>query len=112
VKRLGFQIALLRHAAPAVQRALGPPLARLADLLGKLHDLSALRATVASVSQTAGHDPDRDLLLTLAGERCDRLRKETRALGGELLDERPGAVARRVEAGWSDWRAAKPHRRR
>ena len=107
VKRLGYQLRLLREAAPELWWTLGAPLERLGELLGDAHDLASLQAHVGAEPQLFGGSAERKALMAVLEREGAALQAEARALGAEVLSARPREVAARVDRAWRAWR----HRR-
>ncbi len=103
-KYLWHELQVLEPLGPAVARRAG--LAhRLADALGRDHDLWVLRATVAAkVSARAG----RRRLIGLIDQRAERLRAQAFALGHALYADTATDFEAHLHLLWRSWR----HRRR
>jgi CHAD domain-containing protein len=104
VKRLGYQLRLLREAAPELWWTLGAPLERLGELLGDAHDLASLQARASSEPQLFGSAMDRKALLAVLERESAILQAEARALGSDVLSARPREIAARVDRAWRTWR--------
>ncbi len=97
-----------------VLEPLGAPVGRLAqtahgiaDALGEDHDLSVLRARIATRAPALA---GRRRLLSLIDRRSTHLRAQALTLGRELYAESEPAFERRLHALWRAWRR-KPHAR-
>jgi CHAD domain-containing protein len=106
VKRLGYQLRLLRDAAPELWWTLGSAIERLGELLGAAHDLASLRARVAGEPELFGPPADRKALLVVVDRESAALHSQARALGAEVFSARPREIAARVDRAWYDWRRA------
>lgn len=106
VKRLGYQLRLLREAAPELWWTLGAPLERLGELLGDAHDLASLRAHIIAEPEVFGTAADRKALLAVVDRENAALQAEARVLGAEVLSARPREIAARVDRAWRSWRDA------
>jgi CHAD domain-containing protein len=104
IKRLGYQLRLLRKAAPDLWRALGEPLELLGELLGEAHDFAALQARVATGDGRYGRAVERRRLLALLEEQTRLLQDRAWSRGAVLLALRPRDVASRIDDAWESWR--------
>jgi len=106
IKRLGYQLRLLREAAPELWWTLGAPLERLGELLGDAHDLASLRAHIGAEPELFGSPGDRKTLLAVVERERAVLHAEARVLGAEVLSARAREIAPRVDRAWRSWRRA------
>ena len=104
IKRLGYQLQLLRKAAPDLWRTLGEPLELLGELLGEAHDFAALQARVAGGDGRFGRAGDRRRLLALLDEQTRLLQDRAWSRGAVLLALRPRDVGARIDHAWAAWR--------
>jgi CHAD domain-containing protein len=102
VKRLGYQVRLLRRIAPAIWRALGAPLERLGDELGEAHDLVVLESWIASEAPISGPAARARLTGAITEVRHQRER-EARAAGEKLLREKPRVLEEKLKKAWRAW---------
>ncbi|HET6147985.1 MAG TPA: CHAD domain-containing protein [Polyangia bacterium] len=103
VKRLGYQVRLLRRIAPAIWRALGAPLERLGDELGEVHDLVVLESWIAAQAPISGPAARARLTAAITEVRHQRER-QARVVGKRLLKERPRALEEKLKKAWRAWR--------
>jgi len=103
VKRLDYQLRLLRRIAPAVWRELGGPLDELGDRLGEAHDLVVLESWIAGDAPISGPSARARLTAAVTELRHQRER-EARAAGEKLLKERPAALEKKLKKAWRKWR--------
>lgn len=103
IKRLGYQLRLLRRAAPATWRALGAPLEQLGDELGEAHDLVVLESWIAAAAPISG--PAARARLTAAITRARHQReRDARAAGKKLLKAKPRELEQKLKRAWRQWR--------
>jgi CHAD domain-containing protein len=103
IKRLGYQLRLLRRAAHATWRALGAPLERLGDELGEAHDLVVLESWIAATAPISG-PAARARLTAAVTELRHRREREARAAGKRLLREKPRELEEKLKRAWRKWR--------
>jgi CHAD domain-containing protein len=99
IKRLGYQLRLLRRIAPAVWRGLGAPLDKLGDQLGDAHDLVILETWIAGDAPISGPSARARLTAAITNLRQQRER-EARAAGEKLLKEKPAAFEKKLKKAW------------
>jgi len=94
------QLSLLRHCAPDIVAGQAAIARKLADLLGKHHDLAVLTDVLegeafSSIAKTAA-------IIEEAGRRQDQQEVDAFALGLQLVAEKPEAITRRYRAYWNN----------
>jgi len=100
-KSHGFQLDLLRKAAPEAINGELDVVDKLSAILGQHHDLVVLRsACEGGQLPLAGADEVAELK-ALIGERLDELEFEAFELGRQVYAERPRGFVRRMMAYWS-----------
>lgn len=104
VKYHAYHLRLLQSARERPMKALSQEAGRLADLLGKDHDLSVLGAALSDAEHRGGAgDAARAVGASIHGLQID-LRRDAYVLGRRLFEEKPKEFLRRVETYWSAWR--------
>ena len=91
------QLALLRPVAPEIFKGYREVADKLAETLGRHHDLDMLLDALNGLSPI-----DVDLIRAI-GKRQAHLEAKAFRLGHELTAERPTDFLRRIEAGWKEW---------
>lgn len=106
VKDLRYQLQLLQRCCPEMLRAHVRLLDDLGDLLGKAHDLNALRTALASQGAELVSARAMTRLVQHVEAREHKLWAKARRLGAQAYAEKPGAFSRRIAACWEAWRHA------
>ena len=102
-KDVWYQLRLLGPLAPNTIRGQAQEAHHLSDLLGDVHDLAGLRATLLSLD---GQLPvDVEAVIGLIDHRRGQLQGEAFFVGQRLYAEPPKAFARRMHSYWKAWRA-------
>jgi hypothetical protein len=102
-KYLWHGLQLLTPAWVSREKDLADRVHDLTRLLGKEHDLAALRDVLtADPGGHGGHRVLKDLLARLDRRRA-RLREQAFALGRSLYAEPPSVFTRRMEGYWDAW---------
>lgn len=91
------QLALLRPVAPEIFKGYRQVADKLADTLGRHHDLDMLIEALTGLSHDDG------ALIEAIGKRQHHLEAKAFRLGHELTAERPTDFLRRIETGWKEW---------
>jgi hypothetical protein len=104
VKRLGYQLRLVRRVAPDLWITIGVPLEALGDRLGAAHDLAALREWIDARGDAVVKD-ERRRLHAWIDRSAAVMRRQALAAGAPILVHRPKQVARRFGDAWAAWRA-------
>ena len=90
--------------APSWPKAIRPHVAlarNLSDTLGEDHDLSVLAAIVNAQADELGTSDAIAAYVSFCHTRQVELRRTAQDLGGRLLAEKPGSLARRISAYWA-----------
>ncbi|MEA3641208.1 MAG: CHAD domain-containing protein [Lamprobacter sp.] len=99
-KYLRYQVRLLRASWPRVLKATYKETKQLGDLLGDDHDLAVLEQVIEEAEAlNPSHDAEQ-LLLALAAQRSEQLRKAAMWLGSRLYAEKPKRLERRMRCYW------------
>ena len=107
VKRLYYQLDLLRPVWPGHLKRLTHRLKKLGDLLGEDHDLWVLQELLAS--QNAGLTSDAiEPVLHLICRRTGDLRRRCLHLGRRALDDKPRTFLRKLGRHYRDWHLPAP----
>jgi len=104
VKYHWYHMRLLQEIWPAEAAAREAESDRLGELLGDDHDLAVFRQRLLDDPHAFGDLATVQGFVELIDRRRSELQTEARALGARLLAEKPGALARRLEAYWEVWR--------
>lgn len=104
-KAHGFQLDLLRKAAPEMIVGELEVVDKLSAVLGQHHDLVVLRAASEHGQLPLGGADERGELNGLINDRLNELEHDAFELGRQVYAERPRAFARRLLA---YWRSAAP----
>jgi CHAD domain-containing protein len=110
-KRLGYALRLLQPAWPPIVAAEAREVRRLAELLGRDHDLALLRAALRRDDRPSDARPDAAALAARLDEELARGRAEALPLLRRLYAEPSEAFAARHAGWWAAWRAEAARRR-
>ena len=103
VKRLGYQLHLLRSASPPELAVACDDLTRLGDLLGEIHDLSFL---AERLRQERGEPhwgvQDEQLLVVIHGKQA-QLESNGIKIGACFFEQRPNEFGSRIKRWVTDW---------
>ena len=103
VKDLWYHLRILNPLWPEVMDALTAQASRLADLLGKEHDMAVLAQTLAAEPEAFGDAAGVEALLGLIERHRQNLRAEARLLGQRLYADKRKRFVERLEAFWRVW---------
>lgn len=104
VKRLSYQLKIVRSAIPELATTLVPKIEKLGELLGQIHDLDCAKATIELHPAWLGRTADRRAVPALLDERRGGLEREALALAEAVFAGRGRDVRELVEIGWRIWR--------
>jgi CHAD domain-containing protein len=104
VKRLWYQLRIVRGAVPELATTLIPKVERLAELLGQIHDLDCAKATIELHPEWLGRAQDRQAVPGLLDERRGAYERDALALAEAVFAGRVRDVRELVEVGWRIWR--------
>ena len=102
-KVLQYQLTLLEHWGKPVEKYLGT-LDALTETLGKEHDFEVLAATLTAEQAPGLHTANGAKLMKSIELQRVRLQKKARALGEELLAQKPGKFLEKLHKSWRRWR--------
>lgn len=106
VKRLGYQLRILRPLNHLVVQNLSVELDELGELLGRVHDLSFLGNRLRKEqNQTDWRTQDDGLLAVIDSSQAE-LQRATAELGERFFAERPREFGSLVDAWFEDWQHA------
>lgn len=100
-KAHGFQLDLLRKAAPETIEGDLDVVDKLSAVLGQHHDLVVLRMAAEQNHLPLAAPDEVDELTALIAERLDELERDAFELGRQVYAERPRGFVRRMMAYWS-----------
>ena len=100
-KAHGFQLDLLRKAAPETIEGDLEVVDKLSAVLGQHHDLVVLRAAAEKNHLPLAVPDEVDALKALIAERLDELEHDAFELGRQVYAERPRGFVQRMMAYWS-----------
>jgi CHAD domain-containing protein len=103
VKTFGYHCRLLRAAWPEVTKPYAREVGRLADLLGREHDLTVLADFVRRENEEGSRRPaaTEQKLIALIERRQTELRREARAMAVRIFAGKPRDYARRIGVWWN-----------
>jgi CHAD domain-containing protein len=104
VKRLSYQLRIVRGAVPELATTLIPKVERLAEVLGQIHDLDCAKATIELHPTWLGRANNRQAVPALLDERRGSFEREALALAEAVFAGRARDVRELVEVGWRVWR--------
>ncbi len=96
-------LEILEPAWPRMMKVWCDELGRLREALGDLNDLSELEGQLADPQTAFGKIASIDAVLVLIAARRLKLTARVRKRANQLFAERPGALARRLDAIWASW---------
>ena len=102
----GFQLMLLKPIAPKIIGSEMRRVEKLANLLGRYHDLAVLRATARKKPGALGGNFDIAALRAAATQRQGELLAAAQQLGAEIYAEAPKTLCRRMRRLWITYHAA------
>ena len=105
VKLLGYQLRILRPLNPVPIDALGHDLAKLGDLLGRLHDWSSLGNRLHGGNHETNRVTHRNPLLTMTENKQIELVREATDLATRFFLKAPYAFGSQIE----EWIENAPH---
>ena len=100
VKDHWCHLLLLEDLWPPVLKSHSDRVNELAGLLGEANDLAVLLQALQSKPDEFGEAEPFDAIVTLAGERQERLQAKAKALGAELFQAKPKRIARPIAKLW------------
>lgn len=106
VKRLGYQLHILRPLNYIVVLNLGNELDKLGELLGRVHDLSFLGDRLGEEQRQAGWRTQDGGLLAVIDSTQEELQRDTAELGERFFAERPRDFGALVNGWFVDWQHA------
>jgi CHAD domain-containing protein len=106
VKRLGYQLRILRPLNHLVVQNLSDELDELGELLGRVHDLSFLGDRLREEQKQTGWRTQDDGLLAVIDSTQEELQRDTAELGERFFAERPREFGALVDGWFKDWQHA------
>lgn len=103
VKKLWYQLRLLRPIWPEQLDAACSELKTLSEYLGDDHDLFMLQEAVREKCSAEVRASELELLCGLIGQRQAELRRAAMALGARFYAEKPSAFCERLGNYWQLW---------
>lgn len=106
-KYLKYQFEILTRIWPEMMIGMTITLDRVAELLGKDHDLAELLRLLSDRPDLCPDPLERSLINALAQQHRSDLETASRILGRRIFVEHPGALDKRLEAYWESFEMAR-----